>query len=196
MVKFSKVKKTANPFLTIITRVFKRPRGLAENLLSIDQLINPDYEQIFINDDVGHGLLAANKSFSDVKHMISGQYVFLLDDDDFIVNRDMIDDLKLIQSLHDPDIIFFRMIIKNNMNNNFYPTAACWRNKPLIAHVGGSCFVVKKEIYLKHIHEFAKPRCGDFYFINAAFNDVGPDRVFWMDKLMCETGRVSRGKSE
>lgn len=182
-----------NPFLSIITRKYKRPHGLSKNLESVKALSDQDYEQIFITDDVGKGLLEANRSFQDVSP--SGYMVFLLDDDDFIVNPDMIAELKAIVKDHNPDVIFFRMIIKNNMNNNWYPTdELCWGNRPVIARIGGSCFVVKNHIYKKFIHNFAHARCGDFYFINAVFESGA--KCYWHDKLMCETGRVSRGKPE
>lgn len=181
------------PFLSIITRKYKRPKGLSKNQASVKSLTDQDYEQIFITDDIGKGLYEANRSFQDVSP--NGKLVYLLDDDDFIVNPDMITELKQIVKEHDPDVIFFRMIIKNNMNGNYYPTSEiCWGVKPVIARIGGSCFVVKNDIYKKFIHNFAHARCGDFHFINAVFESGA--KCYWHDKLMCETGRVSHGKPE
>jgi len=160
-----------NPFLTIITRCYKRPFGLIKNYISINTLTDKDCEQIFIIDNIGVGLLEANRSFSNptVLEMISGQYVFLLDDDDFIVNPEMIRDLKAVPG--DPDIIFFRMTIKNGMNNNHYPTdELCWGKEPIIARIGGSCMVVKTEWYKKYAHHFGVARCGDYYFLKAMWN--------------------------
>lgn len=194
MYKYDKIKLSEDPFLSIVTRVYKRPVGIRKNKESIDALSDKSLEQIFIHDEVGFGMFEANKSFSNVKNMIDGKYVLLLDDDDFIVNKNMIEDLKKIAKEKNPDVIFFRMTIKNGMNNNHYPTEHCWNNKPLIAHIGGTCFVVKKEIYNEFIHNFAHERCGDFHFINSVFNSGAS--VFWLDKLMCETGKVSRGAKE
>lgn len=194
---YSKVLYSDNQFLSIITRIYKRPHGLANNLASIDALTDKDCEQIFIRDNIGVGMLAANESFShpQTKAFVSGKYVYLLDDDDFITNPGMITELKKIAQEHDPDIIFFRMIIKNDMNGNLYPTTEiCWGIKPVIARIGGSCFVVKRDLWMKHIDKFAQPRCGDFYFIDAAFNDT--KNVYWHDVVMAETGMVSRGKPE
>lgn len=197
MLKYSKHKYSEHPFLSIITRVYKRPVGLSANKASIVSLTDKDVEQIFITDHIGVGMLEANRSFSksEVKCLIDGEYVFLLDDDDFIVNKNMVNELKKIHSQFNPDVIFFRMIIKNNMNNNYYPTDKdCWGIRPVIARIGGSCFVVKKEIYMKYIHHFALPRCGDFAFINEVFNSGAS--CYWHNVLMCETGKVSRGKPE
>lgn len=194
---YSKVSYSDLPFLSIVTRVYQRPKGFANNQLSVDALTDKDCEQIFITDTIGHGMLAANESFShpQTKALIEGEYVYLLDDDDFITNPDMIAELKKIAQKHNPDIIFFRMIIKNDMNGNLYPTTElCWGNKPIIARIGGSCFVVKRDLWMKHIDKFAQPRCGDFAFINAVFNDGAI--CHWHDVVMAETGMVSRGKPE
>lgn len=194
---YTKKAYTDHPFLSIVTRVFKRPQGLTDNLLSIDAQTDKDLEQIFITDTVGHGLLRANQSFGDsqTKELITGEYVYLLDDDDFLTNPSFVEELKQIAAEHNPDVIFFRMIIKNNMNNNYYPTdELCWGNKPIIARIGGSCFVVKRDVWMKHIHEFGKQRCGDFAFIDAVIQ--GGASVYWWDKLCAETGRVGRGRPE
>lgn len=193
---YHKIQSGEKPFLSIITRVYKRPIGLRANSQSIKSLTDNDTEQIFITDKVGLGLLSANTSFShkETLEFIEGEYVYLLDDDDFIVNPEMVTRLKEVMRDHNPDVIFFRMIIKNGMNNDHYPTQQCWGNKPMIAHIGGSCFVVKKEVYKKHIHNFAHARCGDFYFINSVFESGV--KCYWLDVLMAETGKVSRGKPE
>lgn len=186
--------KKANPFLSIVTRRYKRPNGLKKNLESVEAL-GTDVQHVFITDPVGHGMLEANRAFYYGRHIPIGKYVYLLDDDDFIVNPNMVKELKQITKDHnDPDVILFRMTIKNGQNNNHYPTNTCWEDKPYIAHIGGSCFVVKREVWLKHIHHFGHTRCGDFHFINAVWQDN--PTVYWHDVLMAETGKVSRGKPE
>lgn len=194
--KYSKQKYSDRPFLSIITRVYKRPVGLSANKASIVALTDKDIEQIFITDHVGVGLLEANRSFSnnEVKTLIEGEYVFLLDDDDFIVNKNMVQELKQIWIERNPDVIFFRMNIIGGPNGDLYPTPETWEKEPKIAHIGGSCFVVKKEIYMRFIHNFSHPRCADFYFIKSVW-DFGAS-FYFLNSLMCQTGRISRGKPE
>ncbi len=186
-----------NPFLSIITRKYKRPAGFNKNQESIKCIYNKSIEQIFITDPVGYGMEEANKSFEYVKDKIAGDYVYLLDDDDFIVNTSMVQELQAIAKKRDsPDIIFFRMIIKNGQNGDYYPTEKCWKAKePIIAQIGGSCFVVRKDVFKKFIHTFGLPRCGDFNFLKSIY-DQGGVRAHWYDCLMAETGKVSRGASE
>lgn len=193
--KYTITKKqySKNPFLSIVTRKYLRPIGFSANQKSIESLFDKDIEQIFIEDKVGYGLHEANKSFELVKDEIKGEYVFLLDDDDYITNQLMVTELKTIAERTDADVIFFKMHIKN-ANNCLYPTPNCWGIKPIQGSIGGSCFVVKREIYQKFIQHFGKARMGDFFFINEVFNSGA--KVFWYDKKMCETGKVSRGGKE
>lgn len=182
------------PFLSIITRRYKRPKGFAKHQEAINGLTSKDFEQIFIIDEVGRGLHEANRSFAYVSDMISGKWVYLLDDDDFFVRYNIIEELKEIDRQHSPDVILFRMIIKTGYKDNRYPTEEVWEKSPKIAHIGGSCFVVTKEIYQKYIHHFGQPRCGDFHFINEVWK-ANP-KVYWHDVLVAETGKVSKGAPE
>lgn len=194
--EIAKVTHKENPFLTIITRCYSRPVGLNKHLESITTLTDKDLEQIFIGDPVGVGMFEANKSFSylEVLEKINGKYVFLLDDDDFIVNPNMIEELKNVIVIGDYDIIFFRMNIIGGPNGDFYPTPEIWGNAPKVAHIGGSCFVVRTDVYKKFIHNFAHTRCGDFKFLEALW--ATNPKAYWLDILMCETGRIGRGRPE
>lgn len=189
---FSGERFVKNPFLSIVTRRYMGAREslFAKHQESIKSMTNKSMEQIFIIDYIGQGVQSANRSFEYAGHLLTGKYVFLLDDDDFITNPEMIADLENVKG--DPDVIFFKMHI-NNKNNCLYPTPNCWGDKPIQGSIGGSCFVVKRELWLKHIHKFGEPKTmGDFCFINSVWSEPNLKAV-WLDVKMCETGRVSRG---
>lgn len=192
-----KISYSDKPFLTIITRCFKRLVGLNRNQESINSLTDKSIEQILITDHEGVGLLEANRSFSDpeVLEMIEGEYVFLLDDDDFITNPKMVEQLQDVVMLVDNfDIIFFRMNIIGGPNGDLYPTHETWEIAPKIAHIGGSCFAVRADIYKEFIHNFAHVRCGDYMFLEAIWKTK--PRAFWLNELMCQTGQIGRGRPE
>lgn len=181
-------------FLTIITRCMtgRRPTLYKQHKEAIKKLKDyKDVQIIRIHDQIGHGMHFANQQFERVKDLVEGKYVFLLDDDDFITNPNMVRDLK---ECPDSDIIYFRMTILNGAYNNTYPTFNVWEKHPIMAQIGGSCFVVERELWKRNIHRFGVPRCGDFYFIDKTHRDA--KKIFWLDKKMSETGRVSRGKPE
>lgn len=184
------------PFVSFITRKYKRPNGLRKNVASLmAQKGDVGFEQITIEDPVGYGLHAANASFSLVRHMIRGKWVHLLDDDDFLVNPNFVKRIKEIDEKHSPDVIVFRMIIKTGSWDNYYPSPVCWeQKKPILAHIGGSCFVIRDKLFRKFISHFNQPRCGDFYFINALYQSGA--KFYWHDELMAETGKVGKGQPE
>jgi hypothetical protein len=188
-----------NPFLSVITRRHgdRRPEGFKRNQIAMNNL-KGSWEQILIKDKVGKGLYYANMSFMLASPFITGEYVYMIDDDDFINNQKMIPILQDIAERHNPDVIVFRMTIKNGAFNNHYPSPQCWKEKrPIQAHIGGSCFVVKRELWKQHIHHFGKPRFGDYFFLEALWRIVPKIKTYWCDVLMAETGgKPSHGKTE
>lgn len=192
--RIEKYQLKPDPFLSIVTR---RMKGKRMNLFkqhgkSISKLNGGDLEQIFIIDPVGYGMLEANTSFQFVKDQIKGKYVHLVDDDDFFTDSTFINVLK--EQGNDADIIFFKNKILTGDGDEIYPKPQSWISlNPKRGQIGGSCFVVKKWVYDKYIHHFAKPSFGDWYFITEALKDVSV-KCTWIDKLMFETGRVSHGQ--
>lgn len=188
-----------NPFLSVITRRHgkRRPQGFERNQQSMKEL-KGTWEQIFITDHIGKGMHYANMSFMLASPHVKGKYVYLLDDDDFINNPGMPEILKDISERHNPDVIVFRMTIKNGAFNNHYPSPQCWKEKrPIHAHIGGSCFVVKRELWKQNIHHFGKPRFGDYFFLDALWKVNPRIKTYWCDTLMAETGgKPSHGKTE
>lgn len=187
------------PFLSIITRCHgsHRPNGLNRNMESINRLYGK-WEQIFITDKKGLGLYYANMSFMLARQQIRGEYVYLMDDDDKINNPDMIAELsKVVKDNDNPDVIVFRMLIKTGAFNNYYPSPECWKKRiPILAHIGGSCMVVKTEAFKKHIHAFGQQRFGDFFFLKSLYDDKRM-KWYWHDSLMAETGgKPSHGAKE
>ncbi len=191
-----------DPFLSIITRqlVGKRPKGQSENALSVVAQVNQNFEQIFIEDHKGYGMLEANKSFAYVSDMIKGRYVHLLDDDDKYIDYEFTKKMEEAQDdgfnffKESYDIILFKMHIHTGDGDNIYPKPDCWGVIPAIARIGGSCFIVKTELYKKYIHHFGVRRCGDFQFLRALWTEPNL-KVLWHDEIFCES-KPSYGKPE
>lgn len=190
-------KMVPDPFLTIVTRVMvgRRPKLFQAHQRSVAGLQSPDFEQVFIQDHAGLGLHSANRAFQLAKP--AGRYVHLLDDDDLYLEPRFIQLLKEAATLNaSPDVIVFRMRILTGDGDQIYPKPESWEQRaPKRAQIGGSCFVVKGWVYDRHIRHFDQPSFGDWHFITRVMAD--PEvRVAWLDHLMCETGRVSRGRAE
>lgn len=185
------------PFLTILTRCHgdRRPKGLARNKASVDSL-KGEWQQIFIKDKKGMGLHYANCSFMLANDRIQGDYVFLLDDDNGIVNAEMITELQQIAIEYNPDVIVFRMTIRNGAFNNHYPSPVCWNaKKPMLANIGGSCMVVKRDIHKQFIHHFGHARFGDWKYLEELYKTKL--NWYWHDSLMADTFEApGHGKTE
>lgn len=194
---FSKYKLSKEPFLTIVTRTMKdkRPTLLAQHKESVRSLQGLDLQQIFIVDEHKLGMLNANTSFIYVTEFIEGEYIHLLDDDDFYTNPNFINLLK--DNAHTfPDVILFKMKILTGDGDEMYPKPESWETRNVKrGQIGGSCFVVRKWVYEKYIHEFARPSLGDWHFISTVLKDPAVT-VKYIDEKMCETGKVSRGAEE
>lgn len=194
--EFQNIKHTEHPFLTIVTRVMKgkRPTLFEQHRKSVSTL-GENLQQIFIIDDKKLGMLNANTSFSYVTDMIEGEYVHLLDDDDFYTEPEFINILKQ-HSSGCPDVIFFKMKILTGDGDEIYPKPGSWNSRePKRGQIGGSCFVVRKWVYEKYIHHFAQQSLGDWHFITEVLKDK-TITTKWIDTNICETGKVSRGNEE
>jgi hypothetical protein len=191
-------KYSKKPFLSIITRVMldehgrsRRPSLFSNHTASVANLTSADYEHVLIIDRVGVGMLNANRSFAFAKP--EGEFVMLLDDDDFFKRQDFIEQLK---NHSGADVIFFKMKILTGDGDQIYPKPASWNSRePKRGQIGGSCFVVRKWVFDKYIRHFAQPSFGDWHFITKVLSD-SEVKCVWLDELMCETGRVSRGAAE
>lgn len=184
------------PFLSIVTRCYKRPKMLAKNRVSAGAQIEGDFEQVFIVDDIGKGLHWANRTLHVNRARAMGEYVLILDDDDMFVDRNAIRYLKAITEKHDPDVIIFKMdqILRNLPDME-------WGKKIVRAHIGSCCFVVKRKLWYDNIYVFGDPPgglddwvAGDCWFIDCLMK-TGCS-VYWFDKVLTRTQRVSKGNPE
>jgi len=182
--------------ITIVTRTMKgREIRLKQMIDSLKSQTSNNYQHLILNDNIGLGMLEANKSFFNNKEKVKGDYIHLLDDDDFYCSSDFIKDISDIAYYNEPDVIIFKMIIKipNAPIGYDFVFPKCWNKSPERAKIGGSCFVVSNRIYQKYIHHFGVYPMGDFNFINEVWKEPNL-KVIWQDKIYCETGIVSRGK--
>lgn len=180
-----------NPFITVITRCYKRPGYLYLNKASINNQTYKNYNHYLLIDNIGQGIEAAN-SFFENADLTLGKYVFILDDDNALLYPNFFEDLYNIHNKENPDVIFFKkkQVIE-------YPTYKSWNKMPVIDHIDTSCFIVKQHLYKNHIHKFSAPKKGDFYFIDSIFNSIiDKNKIYWFDKVTNIAFRISGGKSE
>ncbi len=184
------------PFLTVITRCYKRPKMLRANVASLEMQTDQDYEQLFIVDEVGRGVQWANEQFAVHTDRVNGEYVLLLDDDDKLVDREAVAKLKAAARRTGADIVVFRV---DHGPLGILPDAIVWEKEPVHCHIGGGDLIVKADLWRRCIEYFGHAVStispgGDFSFMRELWSHN--PRVCWLDKVLEEVQRISRGAPE
>lgn len=182
------------PFLSIVTRCYKRPKMLRANILSVANQTDRDWEHIFIADDEGHGLLWANQSLYHNRHRVRGRYVLILDDDNCLAYNGLVEDLKKLMMMFERSPVI--IMVKEDQILRTLPDN--WREYPMFGHIDTGCFIIRNKIWQRYIELFGQPNGGDYAFISALFAMVDSNGwlVNWFDKVAVRVQKVSRGKPE
>lgn len=139
---------------------------------------DPDFEQILIEDDRGRGIHWANQQIMYSAEVVKGQYVYVLDDDDFLISENFISELKSILERVEtlPDVIFVKGYI------NSMPMPKFWETMPGRGSIGSPNFIVSNKMFCKYAKCWNQPRAGDWHFISAVLSP-GCQQLWW-DKLV------------
>ena len=187
------------PFLSIVTRCYRRPAALARNVASVQAQVDPDLEHLFIVDDVGRGVQWANAQFAVHAGRVHGEYVLMLDDDDALATSMAIVLLKQSLGPARPDLVVFRA---DHGPLGILPGGSVWGQRPARGQIGGIDFITRADVWRKHIKAFARPAdpdgptpCGDYSFLEAVWKRRGL-RVAWLDRLLTRVQGIGRGEPE
>lgn len=175
--------------LSIITRCYKRPKSLKRCIESVKMQTDSDFEHLMIIDEKGHGLHWANRQIASCKDKCNGHYIYVLDDDDFLLCDNFIEEFKALVTILNrlPDVI----ICKGYIAADLFPTV--WKNTPQRKQIAAPNFIVKNEIFTNHAHQWNQPCAGDFYFIDTVLKSGAT--VFWWDKVAFQAN-PSKGLTE
>jgi len=177
-------------FLEVVTRCYKRPQMLRHNRASLERQTCGDWTQTMLPDEEGRGIAWAYAQLAEFTP--SGEYVWLLDDDDLCIDAELVSDLKTIASWVAFDVIILKM---DHGNGQILPDKFHWERKPEQGHIGASAFVVSRATWMAHRHTFAPGRYeSDFDFIRAVY--AATDGVFWHDTIASRCQRISKGLPE
>lgn len=183
-----------SPLLTIVTRHLpRRERLLAVCRASIDMQTDQDLQHLVIVDNVGRGLSWANRQFVAHADEVRGDYVFILDDDDRLVRDDFVASIREVAG---PKLIVVRMDHQRREGGHIepfvLPKSGDWgRGCPPFASIGVSAVVVRRDVWVEAIEDFAPRRGGDYPFFQTCFELAGDD-VKWLDRVMSQCQRPLR----
>lgn len=179
-------------FLEVVTRTCKRPSLLANNKASLAAQTCDDFTHTIIEDVMGRGIGWAQANLVTVAPKLTGEYIWLLDDDDECIRPDLVAELHQIARAERPDVIMLRM---DHGPLGVLPDNDYWGKRPAFGHVGCSAYVVKRNVWQAHANIWLNGRYyTDFEFINDVF-DADPV-VYWHDVIASRVQRISEGAPE
>ena len=177
------------PFLSIITRCYKRPSMLARQIDTVVYQDDPDYEQILLTDSIGRGIGYANRLLATARPL--GEYVMVLDDDDWLVHDNAIGLMKEATAVEGPALLIFRA---DHNGLGILPSKAVWQHRPIKGQIGSCDFITRRDTWDRHIHAFGVEEAGDYAYLFNVWQD-NPS-VVWLDEILAGVQRISRGASE
>ena len=183
------LKMKKRPFMSFITRCYKRPKKLEQCIASINNQTDKDFEHIFIEDDVGMGLEWANKQLYEHCKRVRGKYVYICDDDDQVSDKNFVASIKKIVQESLPDVIITKMLREGKE----FPTPDVWNKDPIKKEIGTGCICVMNKVFQKHIEAFGKSKFGDYYYIKEIFEERY--KTYWLDKIVM-VGMKGHGRPE
>lgn len=152
-------------FLTIYTPTYQRPTLLQACVASVCvQTVADDIQHLVIRDEVGVGVAGMFAAIPDQVHMMSGRYVYALQDDDVLADNGAVARLReFAAGCGYAEVI----ICRNRKRGNVYPTdpARLWSNGPQEGHIDLGSYIVRLDIFRRHAGEFGKRYAGDVDFI-------------------------------
>jgi len=179
-------------YLEILTRCYKRPAGLARNQASLRAQSDPDYIQTLLIDDQGIGVAAANARLASVEPV--GQYVWVLDDDDFCTDTRLIERLKMLTGTMRtaPAAVVVRM---DHGELGVLPALEDWGRAPAEGGIGASALIVRADVWRHYADRWASARyASDYDFASAVLR--GETNVVWVDWVASAISRRSIGAPE
>jgi len=170
------------PFLSIVTRTYRRPTLLANCIESLKAQTDQDFEHIIIRDDIGIGIAETYRRLRNQD--VNGEYVWVLDDDNVVVEPTFIRQLKMQAD-------FGYLILEGMVSDRVLPDT----DEPQLAHIDMMNIVVCRVVWEDHKKDFGARYEGDWDFIYAVTSNG-----LWGGKklpgVMAKTQKISHGQPE
>lgn len=180
------------PLLSIITRTFGgRPIGLTANLVSVRRQIKADeIQHVIVEDRERHGVGWANTNLRTLVPVLIGDYVLILDDDDFLLSNDLV--VGLFPQVKDaPEVVIAKMDMANGL---ILPDDSVWGKRPVSGRIPSTSYIVRRDVWNEHAKDFTARYEGDFDFINAVWECGHP--FHWWRHVIARVGIASHGQAE
>jgi len=177
-------------FLEVLTRTFGgRPELLHRCTASLQGLIDPDWIQTILVDGERRGVAWAVGNLATVD--VDGEWVWVLDDDDFCCDPGLIGRLKAVVAREDPQVI---MVKVRHGEFGILPPPDRWRRAPTFCWCSTPNVIVRADVWDEFRHGWAEEYAGDFAFMKTLW-EAGL-RFAWMDRVVAEQPAAMHGAAE
>lgn len=182
---------TAQPFLSIYTTYYRRPQALVRCLRSIgEQTAVDELEHIVFPDHAGYGIdggLYGRLAWYGTA--LRGEYVAMLCDDDYLVDEDAVAKvMAFTRKRGNPPVVVVRSE-KGGLEYPAYPDGT----EPEAGAADLCCYIVRRDIWLKHLKDYGLRYEGDADFAIALYKaGYGEARL----DLLWATGFNQNGRPE
>jgi hypothetical protein len=136
---------------------------------------------VLLIDEIGRGIEWSHTNMATACPQIKGDYVLVLDDDDLIVVKTCIAELKQAAA-SGADVIMLKMQIVPGF---IVPEDEFFHAPPVVGHIGISSFVVKRDLWIANVLHFEPVYHGDYTFIAAVYPQA--EQIVYLDRVMCST---------
>ena len=181
-------------FLEVITRTANhRPQMLRRNVDSLLAQTDQDFTQSMIVDGKARGVAWANGNMFHVAWGLTGNYIWILDDDDECIDPLFVSRLKEVAEALDPDVIMVRM---DHGIYGILPDPPNWGGAPVKAHIGCSAYVIRREIWQRYAYVWQGAHyASDYDFISAIF-DNDTLVIYWLNVVASRVQMIGSGEPE
>lgn len=174
----------------IVTRhLSTRPGLLRRNQASLEQLTSRNWVQTILPDDVGRGVAWANAQLRTFEP--TGDYVWILDDDDECILPTMARDLETIADAYHPQAIMVRM--DHGPELGILPSDRGWRGHLHEGGVGCSAMISSRATWMAYRHAWGERYAGDFDYVRAV--QRAGVHVYWWDVVASKISNRNIGKA-
>lgn len=149
------------PFMTFYTPTYRRPKGLAACLDSVQRQTAVDaIEQIVIPDHVGLGIGGMYQRIPDYADAVHGDYVHVLADDDVLASPTVVERVRDFARTHDQPALI--LVAVNKAGNWILPS---W--PPVCGAIDLGCLIVRGDVWQAHAAAYGACYEGDYTFAAA-----------------------------
>ena len=178
--------------LEVMTRCFRRPGMLAINQAALARQTDADWTQTLLVDEIGIGVPAANARLADVAPLLTGEYIWVLDDDDECVCDRLVEMVRLLADGTAPDVIMVRI---DHGPLGVLPPNELWGKRPVCGRIGGSAVIVRRALWQRCAGGWQTGRyAADCDFVLWVYDAA--ERVAWLDVVAGRVQRISHGAPE